>query len=299
MPLIQTHGLTKRYRHVTALDDCSLCVARGEVFGLLGANGAGKTTLIRLLLGFLRPTTGTARIDAFDCVRQSVDVRRRVSYLPGDARLFPRMRGDEALDFLTRVRPRSDIRRAHALADRLDLDLSRRVSAMSTGMRHKLALAATLAADTPLVILDEPTSNLDPTVRAEVAQLVREAKADGRTVMFSSHVLSEVEEVCDRVAILRQGRLVYEQEMEPLRRRHRIRALLDGPFPALPDALAEQLTVEHRSDREVVIDTPGELSGLLGWLATLPIRDLVVEPAGLRADYERFHRAPAAQARPE
>ena len=160
---------------------------------------------------------------------------------------------------------------------------------MSTGMRQKLALAAALAADTPLVILDEPTANLDPTVRAEVGQLVREARAAGRTVMFSSHVLSEVEEVCDRVVILRAGRLVHEQVMEPLRRRHRIRALLDGPLPPVPPALAAHLVVEQRKEHELVIETPGELSPLLGWLATLPLRDVLIEPAGLRAVYERFH----------
>lgn len=287
--IVETQRLTKCYPRVVALDDCSLTVQRGEVFGLLGPNGAGKTTLIRLLLGFLHPTSGQARIDGFDCAAQSLDVRRRVSYLPGEARLFRQMRGYQLLDFLLQVRHGGDPRVARRLAQRLDLELARPVAAMSTGMRQKLALAAALAADTPLVILDEPTANLDPTVRAEVGQLVCEAKAAGRTIVFSSHVLSEVEEVCDRVVILRAGRLVHEQPLAPLRKRHRIRALLDGPLPPLPAALADQLTVERREHQMVVIETPGDLSPLLGWLATLPLRDVAIEPAGLRSVYERFH----------
>jgi ABC-2 type transport system ATP-binding protein len=156
-------------------------------------------------------------------------------------------------------------------------------------MRQKTALVAALAADTPLVILDEPTSNLDPTVRAEVGRMVLEAKAAGRTIMFSSHVLSEVEDVCDRVVILRGGRLVHTQIMSDLRRMHRIRAHLDGPLPQPPASCAEQLTIRSVGEGEVLIDMPGELSPLLGWLATLPLQRMVVEPVGLRAVYETFH----------
>lgn len=294
MALVETLSLTKQYPLVTALADCSLRVEPGEVFGLLGPNGAGKTTLIRLLLGFLKPTSGVARIDRLDCVRQSVEVRRRVSYLPGDARLFRQMRGREVLEFFAAVRPGGDMARSLRLAQRLDLDLARPVSYMSTGMRQKLALVAALAAATPLVVLDEPTSNLDPTVRAEVGQLVKEARAAGRTVMFSSHVLSEVEDVCDRVVILRAGRLVHTQAMSDLRRKHRIRADLNGPLPPAPAELSEQIAVhasagESGEPGEVTIETAGELSPLLGWLATLPLRDVRIEPAGLRTVYDHFH----------
>jgi ABC-2 type transport system ATP-binding protein len=202
---VETCELTKRYGQLAALRDCTLAVERGEVFGLLGPNGAGKTTLLRLLLGYLRPTAGSARIGGLDCERQSVAVRRQVAYLPAEASIFPHLRGRDALAFFAEIRPGGDLRRALVLAERLELDLSRRVSYMSTGMKQKLALAATLAADTPLLILDEPTANLDPTVRRAVLALVAEARTAGKTVMFSSHVLSEVEEVCDRVVILRAG----------------------------------------------------------------------------------------------
>ncbi len=287
--IIETHSLGKRYRDVTALADCTLEVERGEVFGLLGPNGSGKTTLIRLLMGFLRPTTGTATIDGLDCYRQSVAVHSRVAYLPGDARLFRRMRGRDVLRFFSDVRPGGDYRRALALAERLKIDLSRQVAVCSTGMRQKLALAAALSAQTPLLILDEPTASLDPTMRIELVAMVREAKAAGRTVVFSSHVLSEVEEACDRVAILREGRLVHVQDMARLARQHRIRAQLSGPLAPVPEALAGQLQLTANGQRQITIETPGDLAPVLGWLAQLPLDEVLVEPLGLRAIYDRFH----------
>jgi len=287
--LIETHALTKRYREVAALDDCTLAVGRGEIFGLLGPNGAGKTTLLRLLLGYLQPTSGRACIDGLDCYRQSVRVRRVVSYLPGEARLFRAMRGRQVLKFFAEIRPEGNLHRSIQLADRLELDLSRRVAFMSTGMRQKLALAATLAADTPLVILDEPTSNLDPTVRGIVLDLVAEARGLGRTVVFSSHVLSEVETVCDRVAFLRSGRLVHTQVMAELRLRHRIRARLIGTLPPAPEGLDRDLIVQTSSEGHVTIETPGELSPLLRWLSSAPLEQMSVEPVGLRTLYDRLH----------
>ncbi len=287
---VETHSLTKRYGSFTALADFSFHVNRGEVVGLLGPNGAGKTTLLRMLLGYLRPTSGSASIDGLDCYRQSLAVHRRVSYLPGEARLFRTMRCREVIDFFTRVRRDGSRRRAEALAaERFGLDLSRPVAAMSTGMRQKLALAVTLAVDTALVILDEPTSNLDPTVRADVGALVAEARAAGRTVIFSSHVISEVEQVCDRVLILRAGTLVHTQTIAELRRKHRIRAQLTGDFPPMPDSFNGHVAVSHGHNGHLTIETPGELSGLLGWLATLPLAEVQIESVGLQALYDQYH----------
>ncbi|MEX2026978.1 MAG: ABC transporter ATP-binding protein [Pirellulaceae bacterium] len=287
--IVVTRKLTKTYGAVTALDSCSLGVSSGEVFGLLGPNGAGKTTLLRLLLGFLNPTSGDASVAGLDCRRQSVQVRRQVSYLPAEAALFPHMRGQDVLRFFCDVRPGGDFRRYLDCARRLELaELTRRVSYMSTGMKQKLALAAALAADVPLYILDEPTSNLDPNVRATVLAMVADLKREGRTVMFSSHVLPEVEEACDRVVILRAGQLVHTQVVAELRSQHRIMADLDGPLPPIPAGVGQVTTVVHRGNR-VVIETPGELATLLGWLATLPLKDVRIEPVGLRAIYDRFH----------
>ena len=288
---VETRSLTKRYGHFTALDDFSFEVRRGEVLGLLGPNGAGKTTLLRLLMGYLRPTAGAAWIDGLDCYRQSFEVHQRVSYLPGDARLFRTLTGWEIVDFFTGVRKDGSRPRAVALAsERFGLDLSRPVASMSTGMRQKLALAMTLAVETPLVILDEPTSNLDPTVRSDVGALVADAKAAGRTVIFSSHVISEVEQVCDRALILRAGKLVHTQVISELVRQHRICAQLTGPLTGVPASFNGQVKVAANG-ADLVIETPGELSGMLGWLATLPVAEVQIERIGLRALYDLYHSA--------
>jgi beta-exotoxin I transport system ATP-binding protein len=286
--IVETDRLTKRYGALTALCDCSLQVGAGEVFGLLGPNGSGKTTLLRLLLGYLRPTAGRARVAGLDCERQSLAVRRQVSYLPAEASLFVSMHGRDVLCFFAQTRG-GDSTRSITLAERLELDLSRKVAYMSTGMKQKLALAITLAADTPIYILDEPTSNLDPTVRATVLALVAEARHAGKTVVFSSHVLPEVEEACDRVVILRAGQVVHTQPMAKLRDQHRIVARLTGPMPPIPESLAGQLAVVAQSNGEAILETPGELAPLLTWLATLPLADMRIEPVGLRSIYERFH----------
>ena len=297
--IVETNSLTKRYDTLAALDHCSVSIERGEVFGLLGPNGAGKTTLLRLLLGFLRPTSGTAVIDGLDCERESARVRSLVAYLPGEARLFRQMRGREVLRFFSEIRPQGDLRRALRMAEQLELDITRRVAFMSTGMRQKLALAATLSFETPLLILDEPTANLDPTVRATILEFVSDAKSAGRTVIFSSHVLSEVEEVCDRVVILRNGRVVHTQPMHELRRQHRIRLALDGALPPPPTEIGSELNIDTNGDEHVVIDTAGELSPFLSWLSTLPLREVTVESVGLRPIYDRFHAGAPWQYRDE
>jgi ABC-2 type transport system ATP-binding protein len=212
--------------------------------------------------------------------------------LPGDVRLVRGMKGRAVLDFFARLRGQCQSIRGVQLAERLGLDLSRKVSQMSTGMRQKLALAAVLAVESPLLILDEPTSNLDPTVRSTVMAVIREARSDGRTIIFSSHVMSEVEQTCDRVVILRQGRVVHDQVMSEIRRKHRIRAQLTAPLPQVPEYLAGQMSISYGADGKVMIEAPGDLSPLLGWLATLPLAEVRIEPIGLQAVYEQYHSEP-------
>jgi ABC-2 type transport system ATP-binding protein len=234
--IVSSENLSKSYGTFRALTDCNIRVKSGEVFGLLGPNGAGKTTFLRTLLGFIKPTSGRACVAGFDCDSQSVRVRQKTAYLPGEARLFRRMRGHHVLDFFSRLRVDCDRKKCFAIAERLQLDYRRQVSRMSTGMRQKLALSMVLAIDCPLVILDEPTANLDPSARAEVLELVLEARNTGRTVIFSSHVLSEIESTCDRVVIMRAGHIAHEQSIATLRRRHRIYAQLTGPLTRIPDS---------------------------------------------------------------
>jgi ABC-2 type transport system ATP-binding protein len=287
--LVETERLTKRFGDFTALLDCSLSVRSGEVFGLLGPNGAGKTTLIRLLLGFLRPTSGSAQVAGFDCFRQSVRVREQLAYLPAEAKLFRRMKANEALEFFASLRgSRGNAQRALRLAGRLDLDLTRRIAFMSTGMRQKLALATTLSHDTPLVILDEPTANLDPNVRSEVMKIVEELRDEGRTVLLSSHVLSEIEDTCDRVVILRAGQVVHLLEMNQLRQRHRIRARSGPKAASVPAELRDSVELRQSEDR-LLIETEGDLARVLVWLAGLQLREVKIEPYGLRSVYDQFH----------
>jgi ABC-2 type transport system ATP-binding protein len=203
--------------------------------------------------------------------------------------MFRQMRGRDVLRFFAAIRPGGDYARGLELAERFELDISRRVAFMSTGMRQKLALAATLSADTPLVILDEPTANLDPTVRATILELVGESRDAGRTVIFSSHVLAEVEEVCDRVVILRHGQVAHVQSMAELRRQHRVCLEPTGGIVELPANLKSQLTIVSNGDSQMVVDVAGSLSPVLEWLATLSLKDVTVESVGLRPIYDRFH----------
>ncbi len=304
-PIVLTTELTKRYGTFEALRHCSLEVLRGEIFGLLGPNGAGKTTLIRLLLGYLHVTSGTAFVVGFDPEHDSVEVRKRVAYLPGDARLPRHMRGRGVLEFFAEMHPSGNLQRSLDVADRLDLDLSRRVAFMSTGMRQKLALAVVFGPRTPLLILDEPTANLDPSVRGEVLGLVSSEREAGRTVMFSSHVLSEIEQSCDRVAFLRKGELARKLVMDELFQRHRVTALLNadasilpgdqrGAFGEIPENLREQIerceVLPMRANgHRVQIDTAGDLAPALAWLASLPVHQVRIEPLGLHTVYEAVH----------
>ena len=287
--IIQIEKLTKRFADFTALKRCELSIAEGEVFGLLGPNGAGKSTLLRLVMGFIKPTEGRATLKGLDCYRQRVAVHQQVAYLPGDARLPKTMRGRQVLSFFASLSGEDSLARSHEIASRLDLDLSRWVAFMSTGMRQKLALSITLASQKPVLILDEPTANLDPTVRGEVLKLVEEAKAAGRTVIFSSHVLPEIEEVCDRAGILRAGELVHLQNMSELMRQHRIRATINGALPPAPLELHDDLQAGQTTDNQLQLETPKDLSLVLQWLATAPVTDVSIQPVGLRAIYDRFH----------
>ncbi len=280
--------LSKRYGDFYALSHCDLRVHQGDIFGLLGPNGAGKTTLIRLLLGYLHPTSGHCSIAGINPEVDGVGVRHQVSYLPGDARLPRHMRGSCVMKFFSEMHPCSDVDKIASVADRLELDSRRRVAFMSTGMRQKLALAVVLGTSTPVLILDEPTANLDPTVRGIVLDLVREARDDGRTVVFSSHVLSEIEDTCDNVAFLRHGSLVHELTMSDLFQRHRITAKHVTSKLNVPSELTQAVTIEQVNE-QTQIDTAGDLERFLPWLDSLQLQGMRIEPLGLRSVYDAVH----------
>lgn len=285
--LLHTDQLTKKYGAFLALDRLDLDVGPGEIVGLLGPNGSGKSTALRLMLGFLRPTCGRASIAGHDCWTDSVNARRQVSYLPGELRLYENMNGIQLIDFLSDLRRHEPTDRVNQLAKQFDIDIQRPLSVMSSGMKRKIALMQVLLPETPLVILDEPTNTLDPSMRDQLLGQLVEAKQRGQAVLFSSHVLTEVEQVCDRVAILQRGRLVHWQNMRELRAVRRIRVRLDQAVTAITaPAFVNAMQV---SGANFDFEHSGPLPELLAWLAELPVADLHIEPMGLAKVYQRYH----------
>ncbi len=214
---ICTEGLTKRYGQTLAVDRLDLCVPPGEVYGFLGPNGAGKTTTIRMLLGLHRPSAGSAALFGIDAWRDPVAAHRQAAYVSGEPTLWPQLTAEETLTFLARMHGSVDADYRQALVQRFELELNKKIRALSKGNRQKVQLIAALATRAGLLILDEPTSGLDPLMEVAFRESVREAKARGQAVFLSSHILSEVEALCDRVGILRQGRLVDEGTLDQLR----------------------------------------------------------------------------------
>lgn len=289
MPIVSVQKLTKRYGEFAALNGCSLEVPEGSIFGLLGPNGAGKTTLIRSLLGYIKPTSGTATIDGFDCITESLKVRERTSYLPAETKLFRTMRGIDCIEFFSNIHPRGDFQRAKRIAERLQLDWSRRVAFMSTGMRQKLAISCVMSCSTRLIILDEPTANLDPNVRAEILVLVKEAQSHGTTIVFCSHVLSEIEEICDHAAILRRGEAVETIDIKSVKPVHRVRGT---PTTSMSDWSGHSsVRAFVKRDDFIEFELDGDMAEHLELLQAMRLGNMVVESVGLRTLYDRIHTA--------
>lgn len=270
-PAIRVEGLTKRFGRVVAVADLNLSVTPGEVFGFLGPNGAGKSTTIRLLMGLIRPTAGTATI--FGCA--SDDVRRshrHIAYVPADVALWPELTGAEILELLGRLGPGVDAAYRDELVDRFDLQLDKPARTYSTGNRQKVALVAAFATRAPLLVLDEPTSGLDPLMEREFRGCVAAARDRGQTVFLSSHQLVEVETLCDRVAILRAGRLVEIDSIADLRRLRRtlVEVSYRGVRPSLDD-VAGVSSVEALDGARLRFSLTGPPAAVLRALATADV----------------------------
>jgi len=279
---IETQRLCKSYGPHQVLYDVDLRVPPGSLFGFLGPNGAGKTTAIRILLGLLRSSAGSATVLGHDVWRDGPALRARVGYLPGDVRLYDYLTGRATLRFFARARRSSAEREGERLADVFELELDKRVRDYSRGMKQKLALIQALMHRPELLILDEPTTALDPLIRHVFYAELRAAAAAGRTVLFSSHTLSEVEELCSGVAILRAGRLIEQTDIETLRRRalrHVQLRLEAGHEPDEP--LPAGLTVAERSDGFLAGTWAGAAGPLLAWLARCRVRDVTIAPPDL------------------
>ncbi|GGM38114.1 ATP-binding cassette domain-containing protein [Dactylosporangium sucinum] len=286
---IEVSGLIKRFGRTTALDGLDLSVAEGEVHGFLGPNGAGKSTTIRVLLGLLRPDGGTARLLGGDPWRDVATLHRRLAYVPGDVTLWPSLSGGEVIDLLARLRGGVDPKRRATLLERFDLDPRKKARTYSKGNRQKVALVAALASDVELLILDEPTSGLDPLMEEVFRDCIAEERRNGRTVLLSSHILSEVEALCDRVSIIRNGRTVETGTLDSLRHLTRTAISAVVASPAALDGLAGLHDLVVDGDRVTAQVDTAALGPVMEALSAAGIRSLTSQPPTLEELFLRHY----------
>jgi ABC-2 type transport system ATP-binding protein len=297
MSLLALQALTKRYGPRRGVDSLSLAIPEGSLFGFLGPNGAGKTTAIRVLMGLLRPTSGSASIFGLDCWRDGARIKADVGYVPGDLRLYPWLTGLAALRLFGRVRGRDLVGEGRAMAEEIDLDLGVVVRKMSRGTRQKLGLVLAMAHRPRVLILDEPTSGLDPLIQDRLRARLKRMAGGGCTVFFSSHTLGEVDELCDRVAILREGRLVAEGTLAELRSKagHEVVIRWSGGAGVGEAPAFLKLDVRAAEVWEGMLDGP--VSRLIEWLAGRPVEDLSVGRPDLEALFRRYYGGESASGR--
>jgi ABC-2 type transport system ATP-binding protein len=299
--LVETQGLTKRYGSSRGIEDVSFTINEGEVFGFLGPNGAGKTTTIRTLMGLLRPTAGSARIGGLDCWEQSVEVKRLVGYLPAELSLDPNLTGGQILEYFGHLRGGVDQAYLKQLVERLGLDPTRKFRQYSSGNKRKIGVVQAFMAKPRLLILDEPTNGLDPLNQQEFDRMVREVRDEGRTVFLSSHILGEVEQTCDRVGIIREGRLVRVGGVAELRdiKRHDVTITFVGEVPlgaftSLPGVeQAEALPDGHT----LRLSVSGGLDGVVKAAAQYPITGLTSQEPSLEEIFLRYYEDDGAAAK--
>jgi ABC-2 type transport system ATP-binding protein len=275
--VIETAGLTKSYGTFRGIVDVNLVVDEGEIFGFLGPNGAGKTTTIRVLLDLIRPTSGSARVFGIEASADPVAIHRRIGYLPGEWNLYDRLTGGETIRFFANLRRGVDPAYTRQLIERLDLDPSRRFREYSRGNKQKVGLIVALQHRPDLLILDEPTAGLDPLVQQTFNQLLFETRADGRTVFLSSHIISEVERTCDRVAIIREGRIVRLDTVEGVRRlaAHEVELRFAAPVPAAPFEAIEGVRNVLEEGRTLRMLVTGPIAPVVRLAAQYDLDDFV------------------------
>jgi ABC-2 type transport system ATP-binding protein len=280
MAIVELDGLTKRYGKQRGIEGVTFAIEEGEIFGFIGPNGAGKSTTIRTLLGLIRPTAGSARIFGKDIVRHSRDIRRETGYLPSEVHYYDDMKVIELLSYSAGFYGKPDEGRIRQLADRLDLDLSRRIRDLSFGNRKKVGIVQALLHRPRLLILDEPTGGLDPLMQHALFELLKEERERGVTIFFSSHILSEVQRMCDRVAIIRDGRIVRLESVSALlRTNYKTVTLLfpDGTVPELIDASDLPGIIRQETGGNVLtLLFGGDIRDLLRVASRLPITDIQI-----------------------
>jgi ABC-type multidrug transport system ATPase subunit len=300
-PVVETQGLSKDYGSGRGLFDLDLTITRESVFGYLGPNGAGKTTTIRLLMAMIRPTRGTARIFGLDSQKDAVAIKRKVGYLPAELPQFGGLRGSEVVAYLAGLRGGVDKGRVKSLAERLEVDLGRRFREYSSGNKKKLGIVLAFMHAPELLILDEPTGGLDPLIQQEFYRLLGETRANGATVFLSSHILSEVEHVCDRVGILRLGRLIRVAELEELRdiHFHKVEMVFESLPPLEKLAKVHGLEQLVRQGNRVSFTLHGDFEGLFKAAAGSKVVNLSSHEPSLEEVFLAYYREdghPAATA---
>lgn len=288
--IIQTENLTKYYGQVRGIENLNLQVKEGEIFGFLGPNGAGKTTTIRILLGLIKPTRGRASIFNLDCQKESVKIREEIGNVPGDVNLYSQMKGEEFLDYLDGFRPQKSFDFKKDLAERLSLNLSRKIKAYSKGNKQKLAIIQAFMHNPKLLILDEPSSGLDPLVQQEFYKILKVFSEKGATVFLSSHILSEVEKVCDRVGIIKEGNLVTVENVDDLKHKKVRHMNIAFAQSVNPEEFKLPGIVEVRQNGKFMrITVKGEIDSLIKKLSKFKVEDMDFTTASLEDIFLEYY----------
>ncbi|MGE8022030.1 ATP-binding cassette domain-containing protein [Peribacillus frigoritolerans] len=282
MSVLKTTDLTKKFGKFTALNGVNIEVNKGEVFGFIGPNGAGKSTTIRVLLGILKATDGEARIFGKDAWKDAVEIHKRIAYVPGDVNLWPNLTGGEVIDLFVELRGTNNKSRREELIKKFDLDPSKKCGTYSKGNRQKVALIAAFSSDADLYILDEPTSGLDPLMERVFQECVMDAKNEGKSILLSSHILSEVERLCDKVGIIRQGQIIETGTLDQLRHLTRTSLLVETkqPIPALGNVNGVRDIVMKDQALSFQVDTD-ELDNVMKYISQFGIVKLESAPPTL------------------
>jgi len=289
--VIELKNLTKKFGKFTALDGISLEVNNGEVYGFIGPNGAGKTTAIRILLGILRGTQGEAKIFGKDAWKDAVEIHKHLAYVPGDVNLWPNLTGGEVIDLFIKLRGSYNKHRREELIERFDLDPSKKCRTYSKGNRQKVALVAAFASDADLYILDEPTSGLDPLMEKVFQEYVMEAKKEGKSVFLSSHILSEVEKLCDKVSIIRQGKIIESGSLAELRHLTRTGITLQTKTPIDNLDKVKGIHDLEKKDNSIYFQVDAEeLDQVLKYISEFGITKLESAPPTLEDLFLRHYR---------
>ncbi len=290
MKTLETKSLDKFYGKFQALDKVDLTLEQGEVLGFLGPNGAGKTTTIRILLGLLRKNSGEAKLFGLDAWQDSVKIHRRLAYVPGDVNLWPNLTGGEVIDLFSKLRGGIDYKRREQLMNRFDLDPTKKCSTYSKGNRQKVGLIAAFASDVDLYILDEPTSGLDPLMMSVFQDCVLEMKQQGKTVLMSSHILADVEKLCDRISIIRKGQIVETGSLSQLRQKARTTILVETGRPVTGlDTIAPVYNLRQKDNQYQFEIDNAHIDPVMQYLAGRHIKQLTSTPPSLEDLFMRHY----------